>query len=192
MPYEVEQKFRLEDRPRIEAALAALGVRWRDPQRQVDTYYAHPSRDFAHSDEALRIRRIEFPGLESQGLVTYKGPKVGQLAKTRKEIELPIAEGAHGAGRFAELLEALGFRSVADVPKVRRPGELDWNGRLVHVALDEVASIGCFLEIELLAEDDDRAAAEQHLQSLSAELRLSSQEMRSYLSLILALPREGA
>jgi adenylate cyclase class 2 len=185
MQYEVEQKYRLDDPPRIEAtrieaALAALAVVWQAPQRQVDTYYAHPSRDFAQTDEALRIRRIEF-----QGFVTYKGPKVGQLAKTRKELEMPIAGGAIGADQFAELLEALGFRRVADVPKVRRPGELVWNGSPVSVALDDVAQIGRFLEIELLADDAHRAAAEQTLQSLAAELGLSQQERRSYLGLVL-------
>jgi adenylate cyclase class 2 len=180
MQYEVEQKYRLDDAPRIEAALAALGVRWRDPERQVDTYYAHPSRDFAQTDEALRIRRIEL-----QGFVTYKGPKVGAVAKTRQELELPIADGPLGADRFAELLEALGFRRVAEVPKLRRPGELDWNGRVVEVALDEVASVGCFLEIELVVEGNARDVAEQTLQSLASRLGLSQQVRRSYLEIVL-------
>jgi adenylate cyclase class 2 len=181
MLFEVEQKYRLLDPAVTERELDSLAVAWRSPEEQVDLYFAHPSRDFAQTDEALRIRRI---GDES--FVTYKGPKVGKVAKTRQELELPLAGGRPGGVQFALLLESLGFRRVAEVAKTRRPGSLHWNGRAVEVALDEVAGIGRFLEIELIAADDARDDAEHALQSLAQRLRLTQQEKRSYLALVLS------
>src|ERR1700688_1176895 len=103
MHFEVEQKFRIREPAAWLANLKArhgLG----EPEVQVDRYYAHPARDFAQTDEALRIRRIG-----QANYVTYKGPKLDTTTKTRRELELPLAPGDAGAAGFAELLEALGF-----------------------------------------------------------------------------------
>ena len=58
MNYEVEQKFRVNDMLAVEHALRRLGAHIEPPQLQVDCYFAHPARDFAKTDEALRIRRV--------------------------------------------------------------------------------------------------------------------------------------
>lgn len=181
MRYEVEQKYRLDDQAAAESRLAELNVVWRPPQRHVDTYFAHPSRDFAATDEALRIRQVN-----DDALITYKGPKVGVIAKTRKELELPLCGGGEGAGQFTLLLESLGFRRVADVVKSRRSGMLVWQGVSVEAALDDVDEVGHFLEIELISDDAGLAAAEQLLQSLAQRLGVTNQEKRSYLGLLLA------
>src|SRR6185295_14932137 len=107
MSFEVEQKFPVTDLPALEARLAGVGAREEKVLSQVDQYFAHPARDFARTDEALRIRRVD-----AENLVTYKGPKLDAATKTRREIELPLAPGDQGAKSFAELLQALGFRPV--------------------------------------------------------------------------------
>jgi adenylate cyclase class 2 len=180
MLYEVEQKYRLADRAAVESELASLSATWQSPQRQVDLYFAHPSREFAKTDEALRIRTIG-----DEAFVTYKGPKVGKIAKTRQELELPLGDAQSGARQFALLLEALGFKRVAEVAKTRTPGTLDWQGAPIDVALDEIAGIGRFLEIETITGDDQRDAAEMRIQSLAQRLGLTQQEKRSYLGLVL-------
>ena len=82
MPIEVEQKFPVADRAALDRQLAALGFVPRDAELQVDQYFAHPARDFARTDEALRIRRVgQF------NYITYKGPKLDATTKTRREIE---------------------------------------------------------------------------------------------------------
>ena len=53
-----------------------------EPAEQVDTYFSHPARDFAATDEALRIRSID-----QENFVTYKGPKLDATTKTRREID---------------------------------------------------------------------------------------------------------
>lgn len=184
MTFEVEQKFRVADPAAVERGLAALGAEFGAAVAQVDRYYAHPSRDFAATDEALRIRSVG-----GANFVTYKGPKIDSITKTRREIELPLEAGAAGANKFATLLEALGFRFVAEVRKQRRAGSLAWRQREVHAALDEVIGLGAFVELETTADEAALAAARECISSLSQHLGLSHGERRSYLELLLAKGR---
>ena len=181
MHYEVEQKFRVREPAAWLAKLEALKVRLAEPEVQVDRYYAHPARDFARTDEALRIRRIG-----QANYVTYKGPKLDATTKTRRELELPLAPGDAGAAEFADLLEALGFRPVTEVRKQRRNGQISWQGRLVELAVDQVDEVGTFVELEILADAAELQAAKACLASLACELDLSDGERRSYLELLLA------
>ena len=180
MSYEVEQKFTVADLSAVERGLAELKALAELAVEQVDQYFAHPSKDYAKTDEALRIRRVG-----EQNFVTYKGPKLDATTKTRREIELPLAPGETGFNDFAELLTALGFRTVAQVRKTRRPFELRWEGRTVHAALDTVASVGTFVELELVVEEGELEAAKACLASLVMRLGLTTNERRSYLELLL-------
>jgi adenylate cyclase class 2 len=181
---EVEQKYPLADAAATQARLDKLGVCWADDQVQVDRYFNHPARDFARTDEALRIRAIG-----DSNFVTYKGPKRDPLTKTRREIELPLAAGSQAAEDFGELLAVLGFRPVAEVRKRRRPGKLAWDGYEVLIAWDEVERLGLFLELELQADEAGVAGAQACLASLAHELDLQQAERRSYLELLLAARR---
>src|SRR5580700_7856865 len=136
MHFEVEQKFRVREPAAWLAKLAARQLPLGEPEVQVDRYYAHPARDFAKTDEALRIRRIG-----QANYVTYKGPKLDATTKTRRELELPLAPGDAGAAEFADLLEALGFRPVTEVRKRRRNGQISWQGRSIELAVDEVDEV---------------------------------------------------
>lgn len=181
---EVEQKFPLEDPAAIWARLEALGARWQNDQQQIDRYFNHPARDFAQTDEALRIRSIG-----DENFITYKGPKLDRTTKTRREIELPLAAGNPAAGEFGQLLEALGFRPVAAVHKVRRPGTLAWEGCEVQLAWDRMEGLGQFLELELMADDEGQDRARECLASLARALDLRHSERRSYLELLVSRTR---
>lgn len=186
--YEVEIKCRLADRAATERRLVDLGARMREPIAQSDTYFSHPCRDFARTDEALRLRRDG-----DQVAITWKGPRLDAATKTRREIELPLAVGGPAATtptqtleQWTGLLAAIGFRPVGTVAKTRTPGGLSWDGREVEVALDAVAGLGDFLEIEIVAAEGDLAAATSCLESLAAALGADQRERRSYLELVLA------
>jgi adenylate cyclase, class 2 len=181
MHYEVEQKFPLADSAAVLGQLAALGAKAAGQCEQVDCYFNHPSRDFAQTDEALRIRQVD-----GRSLITYKGPKIDQETKTRHEIELPLATGATAGDDFAQLLLALGFVSVAKVHKHRRTLDLDWQGHEVEVALDDVTGVGHFVELEISATAATLDAARRALVDLAAHLKLGASERRSYLELQLA------
>jgi adenylate cyclase class 2 len=178
--YEVEQKFPVADMAAFEAKLAARGATVSEPRSEIDHYYAHPARDFAASDEALRIRRTD-----RSSYLTYKGPKVDTTTKTRREIELELWAQEAKVQSLENLLEALGFTPVAEVCKYRRKASISWQGREIEAALDEVVDVGTFVELELVAEEDDVEPAKACIASLARELGLSGSERRSYLELLL-------
>ena len=181
MHIEVEQKFRAAHGLSLMARLSQAGAVFGEPIVQVDQYFAHPARDFAQTDEALRIRRVS-----EKNFVTYKGPKLDATTKTRRELELPLADGAQAAESFAELLAVLGFSPVREVRKTRRVAKVPWRGGEVEVALDDVDRLGQFVELEIVADADGSAAAKELVASLAAELGLDTIERRSYLELLLA------
>jgi adenylate cyclase class 2 len=186
MQFEVERKYRIANEASLEARLAELGGKPGETELQTDCYYAHPSRDFAATDEALRLRRAG-----AANRITYKGPKIGAEGKTRRELELELPPGDDVLADFGRLLEALGFRPVATVEKRRRKAHFDWQGQEVEASLDEVAGLGSYVELELSAGDDSLAQAEAALASLAATLPLGESERRSYLELLLEAKRGG-
>jgi adenylate cyclase class 2 len=180
MQFEVEQKHPVGDVPALVACLAERGVKLGSPMEQVDQYFAHPSRDFAKTDEALRIRTVG-----DTSYVTYKGPKLDSATKTRRELELPLNTSDADGSRFAELLSALGFKPVAVVQKTRRPFRIVNKGCEVEGALDDVKGVGTFVELELQSDDAGLAAAQQVVAELAGSLNLPPTERRSYLELLL-------
>ena len=181
MLLEVEQKFRVDDHDAILARLIQIGATSCGEIEQRDTYYAHPARDFAKTDEALRIRSVG-----DQSCITYKGPKLDAMTKTRREIELSIASGE----QFGDLLTALGFAPVAEVAKQRRIMRIERPPFLVEVALDKINGLGNFVELEVKAESADFDAARAQIAQLATELDLTANERRSYLELLLAAANE--
>jgi adenylate cyclase class 2 len=177
---EVEQKFAVPSFSAIEAQLRERGVHLSSPIAQADRYFSHPSRDFAQTDEALRIRQVG-----DDNRITYKGPKLDKLTKTRREIELPLAPGAARGDEYAELLQALSFTPVAVVRKTRRIGELHYQGFCVEIALDDVESVGTFVELEISADESSLDAARTALLALANDLGLRDVERRSYLEMLL-------
>ncbi len=180
MHLEVEQKFPVAELAPVEAALGRSGARPGPAQEELDLYFAHPARDFSQTDEALRIRR------KGQAtLITYKGPKIDRTTKTRREIELALGPGEDAAEAWAELLLALGFRRVAEVRKLRRKACMVRCGFQVEVCLDQVSGLGVFVELEVVAQDDQLDRARACLAELARELGLERSERRSYLELLL-------
>jgi adenylate cyclase, class 2 len=187
MALEVELKFPLADRVQMEQHLHELQAEREAEIRHVDRYFNHPGRDFAETDEALRIRTAG-----SSCRITYKGPVLDPRVKTRREIELPVGTAASDADQLAELLLALGFREVRAVAKTRTPWSLTWDDREAEVVLDQVEGLGDFVELELLAEDSDRDAAQESVLRLAERLGLEQPaERRSYLQLLLEQDSAG-
>jgi adenylate cyclase class 2 len=180
MPLEVEQKFKVPDLTAVAERLIALGARPGEPQLQVDRYFNHPARDFGQTDEALRIRRVG-----EDNYVTYKGPKLDATTKTRREIEATIGVGEAAAEQFAELLELLGFRRVAEVRKRRRDATLVRGDRTIEIVLDDVEQVGAYVELECVTDATQMEAAKQAIAALAAELGLVENERKSYLELSL-------
>jgi len=161
--------------------LLGLGARPADSARQSDEYFAHPARDFVATGEAFRIRTVG-----DWNALTYKGPLLDPLTKSRRELEIEFATGTAEASRMRELLIALGFLPGGGVKKTRTHLELIGDGQTLTLALDEVDGLGLFLEIEIVAPESDWQPARDLLLAFAAELGLSTSERRSYLELLAA------
>jgi adenylate cyclase class 2 len=180
MRYEVEQKHRVDDVGTFLGQLADRGIEIGGPVEQVDEYFAHPCRDFASTDEALRIRLVG-----GRSFVTYKGPKIDTTTKTRHELEFPLAEDDSDGSRFDQLLRVLGFTPVARVRKRRQRFEIDADDQQVEGALDEVEGVGSFVELELQSDTARLEPAKRTIAKLASELSLGPTERRSYLEMLL-------
>lgn len=176
---EVEVKYRLDDAEEVLTRLIARGAAVAGEATESDVYFAHPMRDFAKTDEALRVR---WDGREAS--LTYKGPLLDAVSKSREECELELA-GEAGLQAARQILERLGFESVRSVEKQRSKLTLNFDGRSVTAALDDVRGLGLFLELETLAPDDEWTGARDGLLELGRKLGLDETERRSYLQLLI-------
>lgn len=178
---EVELKFRLlDDFAAVEATLLNLGARKIDTRDESDHYFNAPDRDFAQTDEALRLRRSN-----GRNLITYKGPKLDAQTKTRTEIEIPFASAGTWHVEMEALLCHLGYRPVALVHKMRDVFSLKIDGFESEICLDDVQDVGRFIELETQAEAEQMNAAREAMLHLADRLKLAGSERRSYLEMLL-------
>ncbi len=167
---EIEVKARVSGFDAVEERVLGLGGKYVKEEVQVDYYFNHPGRDFSVSDEALRIRCVG-----DSVFITYKGPKLDILTKTREEVEVGVAD----FDKTREILLKLGFVEVSVVEKKRRFFSVgDFS-----VMFDEVKGLGSFVEVEKQAEDYDPLEVVDFLISLG--ISEDSFERRSYLGLLL-------
>lgn len=204
-PIEVEQKYRLRDVGDLERRLAQLGAAEGPLEHHRDTYYRHPSRDFAQTREALRIRRVRThqpaaaqgdragESTEATTRVTYKGPYAAQGVKSRPELEWRIDPCDPDGHNLAQLLNHLGLSEVLTVHKTRRSFHLERDGQPVTITIDEAHGIGMFAEIETIAAAPAACAASGALVTTVAEqLGLREVEQRSYLRMALEQTELGS
>lgn len=190
--YEVERKLQAEHGV-VRGRLTGLDADHVGQVTQTDTYYNAPDRDFAATDEALRVRR-EADGPEPEGgagdrresaervLLTYKGPLVDDVSKTREEAETRVVDG----DQLRSILTGLGYDAVATVRKERDRYAV---GDCL-VTLDRVTDLGEFVEVEYHdpVPEGEINRAQESVASLLGELGLDpgAAIRASYLGLLLA------
>jgi len=176
MLYEVESKNRVESIDGIKKILDDNGAGYLGVSMQDDMYYNSPLRDYAKTDEALRIRNTG----ESAEL-TYKGPKVRtEGAKAREEYNVSISSAAD----MEKVLLKTGFFISRGVKKRRE--EYSFMG--ATIALDIVEGLGHFVEIEIISEDKDSAA--EKINGIKKFLKITGESIStSYLEMI--IEKEG-
>jgi pantoate--beta-alanine ligase len=175
---EVEMKFRVDDPDGLAAKLETWTAHL--PRRDEDHYFNAPDRDFARTDEAFRVRTIG-----QQNLITYKGPKLDKVTKTRFEMELALPDGPVAAMEWRDLLTRLGYRRTGVVYKSRQPFSCQRDGFEVQATIDAVDDVGTYAELEIVATETDQERAKAVILQCAAELGLQEPERRSYLNLTL-------
>jgi adenylate cyclase class 2 len=176
--YEVELKVPA-DHATVRERLAGLDAEPLGEVRQVDTYYDAPHRDFAETDEALRVRR-ETTDEGTTAKLTYKGPLVDDTSKTREEFETGVDDG----DTAGDVFERLGFEPAAVVEKGRERFRV---GDYV-VTLDAVTDVGEFVEVEREVPEAKLDSAREGAFDLLARLGLDPDDTvrTSYLGMLLA------
>jgi adenylate cyclase class 2 len=170
---EVEVKVKA-DHSQIRPLLIEMGASKIGVEEQSDVYFAAPYRNFAKTDEALRIR-----SLGGQAVLTYKGPKLDKVSKTRVEIETSVDGTA-----AAKIFQSLGFIEAGAVRKKR---EIFRAGEII-VCLDEVEGLGEFLEVEIdVADNEDLASSRAKLFEFLYKFGLNEKDSirTSYLEMLL-------
>lgn len=176
---EAEVKARVDDPEVARERLIEHGAEHQATVEQADVYFDHPSRSFADTDEALRVREQG-----ERALLTYKGPKLDASTKSRRELET----GLDDAAATRAMLEALGFTPQPTVSKRREVFALDE----VTATLDRVEGLGTFVELERLVDPDELDAAREQLLDLAEELGFDRLERASYLELVAEARSAGA
>lgn len=175
MSIEIEVKAYARNLREIKETILSMGATLVWQGEQADTYYNHPGRDFAATDEALRVREEE-----GRAALTYKGPKLDTLSKTREEIEVQIEDGS----ALKEMLKKLGFSEAGVVRKHRMKLALDE----FEFCLDNVENLGEFVEIEVVLPSETSSmsidAARDNVLTTLERLGLKEKERRSYLELL--------
>ena len=174
---EVEVKAHAPNLDEIEEKLVEIGACRVREEYQEDVYFNAPHRDFAQTDEALRIRKIK-SGNSEEIYITYKGAKMEKISKTRKEIEVAVEDPL----KVADIFQNLSFRPVATVRKNRIIYTM---GELI-ITLDEVQGVGSFVEIEKESEEgkDTKEALDEIFATYSKIGINDGFERSSYLELM--------
>ena len=163
---EIEAKFKLSDNMTSDKLIPVLESQFVAPisiKHQIDTVFLLPEQvdaPIVPGSKIMRIRDILDPetGELQRSLITLKVE--GQAKLVSDEYEFAVDDG----NMARQMLTALGWQEVVTVDKVR----LESKTEDYTICVDEVAGLGLFIELEVLAEDE---AGADHIQ----------QQMHSFL-----------
>lgn len=149
---EIEAKFKLSDNMTRDKLIAVLKSQFVAPisiKYQIDTVFLLPEQvdtPIIPGSKIMRIRDILDPetGELQRSLITLKVE--GRTKLVSDEYEFAVDDG----DMARQMLTALGWQEVVTVDKVR----LESKTEDYTIYIDEVAGLGLFIELEVLAEDD--------------------------------------
>jgi adenylate cyclase class 2 len=131
---EIEAKVRVKDPVALRASLSSAGATFEGRVLERNWLYDHPERTLARADKLLRLRQ------DRRVSLTFKGPRHQSEYKKREELEIEFPD----ASSATSLLKAVGFVMWFYYEKMRET----WRLGSSEVVLDELPSLGLFVEIE--------------------------------------------
>lgn len=150
MSVEVEAKLKVDSLEEIAEKLSELGAEFVEEQTQTDSYFDGKDAILRNTDRGFRLRR-QRAGQNERIFLTYKGAREKDEFKKRQEIEVEVGD----YNSVEKMLSALGYEKVIGFEKKRTL----WRFGGCEVALDRLAELGCFVEIE--GTDDKKIAVVQ-------------------------------
>lgn len=159
---EVEIKVRIANPDELKKKFKNWNGKYKLSLDHEDTYFNMPKklRNFKKTDEALRIRKsIEFHKQNNDRkqiknyFITYKGQKIDDSTKSRKELEVKIEDGL----QMKEILKSLGFREIFTIKKERELYEFNYKNNKIEVLIDFLPILKeYFMEVEIKTETIDK------------------------------------
>jgi adenylate cyclase class 2 len=174
---EVEVKVKVVDD--VEKLINVLGGVLIGVEEHVDVYFNHSSRDFKDTDEVLRLRKVN-----SHAELTYKGPRIGSVSKTREELTLVV----DSFDTCREILRKLSFIEFIELSKTRKIYRVDE----FKINLDDVRGLGKYVEVEAEASSiSDVPNVEGKIRRMLEKLGFREEQFikKSYIELILEKTR---
>jgi len=168
--FEVEIKARCFDKNSFIEKIISAGAIHVETREEVDMYFNHPQRNFAETDEALRLRRVG-----SKTFLTYKGPKVSAKSKARLEEETCV----ENFDSMQKILYMVGFVECNKVAKVREVYTFD----KIEICVDSIEELGDFIELETISEHTEET--EEYLLNIANSFGISEFIRKSYLEMVL-------
>jgi adenylate cyclase class 2 len=183
--FEVEAKYGIADPDLLRQKILDSGGIARGIEVHRDTYVDRLQQPLRDTGAALRIRQVG-----RRVRLTYKGPRLSGEIKTREEIELFLADEPNAEAAALALIDRLGFLVMAVVFKRREAFELEYQGEIVRIYLDQVEQLGSFAEVEILSGEHGVEAARITIDQVSKLLGLDEAIQTSYLTMLLALAHQ--
>ena len=167
---EVEVKAKIRSFDEMRKRLDEINAVKVKTEHQEDRYFNSPVRDFAQTDEALRIRETKSDDKHNL-FITYKGPKIDAKSKTIED-----------ADKASKIFENLGFKEVRTVVKDREYYQYE----NYEISLDNVHGLEPYMEIEISLEDNsDYSKVQESIFELFEKLGITDGfERTSYLELL--------
>ena len=174
--FEIERKFRLTAllAERVKEYMHRSDARMR-PVRQIDSIYLLGIKSFEDFNQGMPVIRIRAVGDATK--ITYKRAIDKKGSSIEHELDIASAQ------TMEKILLELGFNEVTKVIKNRSEVKI---GKLAY-ALDEIESLGWFLEIEGITNTkDDIDGIERDIMAAAKrfDLTQSDVEVKKYDQLI--------
>jgi adenylate cyclase class 2 len=178
MAFEIELKAWVDDRSAVEKRIGDLAEFTADFEKD-DVYWVPVSRSDTSAAagglplSGVRIRRetTRARGEEPQSLVlvTYKTKEVRDGIEVNDEKEFTVT----GLPAFEELLRRMGLDPGISKKKRGRAWRYGDSTDAVTVELSEVERLGCFVELEIMADDNDADTVNAARKKLLSFLKLA-------------------
>jgi adenylate cyclase class 2 len=163
---EVERKYRITDKQEIISKLNKLGYIKLKTVHQKDNIYLKNSKSFTDGfkkdDPIMRIRTIG-----KTHILTYKRSINDDGDSIEHEMEVNPVNAA------IDLLDELGYKIVTNVDKIRTEFKLG----NITVAVDEVAKLGSFIEVEILCNKGTEDITIKRVVEAASNLGLTDQNI---------------
>ena len=136
-------------------SLGKMQATIKDELIEKDLYFSIPTSSTVEKGSIIRVREDTKQNGERKIILSYKSPNVlREGVETREEIEVQVLSDVPSLTR---LLGKIDLKPLVPVTKRRVEYSLTYKGVHFTVTLDNVDSLGSFVEIELMSERKDDA-----------------------------------